>query len=91
MELVDKESKTYESGYWSLSEDLAKSIIGGNIYFHKAQDKASYFGGTITGYRLCNTDEYSGRVIFSFIASRSHKDIKTARSGWSMEKKIVHD
>ena len=85
----DKTTQDWESGFWSVSKEVAESLIGGDIYLHKAQDKPSYFGGKITAYRIQEEGQWEGRIIFHFTATKKHKEVKTSRSGWSMEKKIV--
>ena len=57
----------HESGFWKLTPMIAESLIGGDIYFHKKQKEASYFGGKILAYRLHEeNDERCGRIIFQF-------------------------
>ena len=38
----------YESGYWALSENQARELVGANIYFHERQVEPSFYGGVIT-------------------------------------------
>jgi hypothetical protein len=89
MKCLDKETSLWESGWWHVSTEIAQKLIGGNIFFHKAQDKPSYFGGTITKYRLETEGEWTGRILFSFAATMEFKGITTSRNGWGMEKKLV--
>lgn len=86
---LDKLSNVWESGNWKISCVTADLLIGGDIYFHKAQDKPSYFGGKVTGYRVIDSGESKGRLVFEFEASMEHKGVKTSKDGWGMEKKIV--
>ena len=85
----DKTSQNWESGNWKISKETANKLIGGNIYLHKLQESPSYFGGKITGYKEILDGQRKGRIVFQFTATIEHKGLKTARSGWSMEKKIV--
>ena len=85
----DKTTQNWESGYWTVSKEVADSLIGGDIYLHKAQDRPSYFGGKITSYRVHDEGQWKDRIIFLFTATMEHKGVRTAKSGWSMEKKIV--
>lgn len=32
----------WTSGYWSLSEATVRNLIGGRVYFHKAQAKPAF-------------------------------------------------
>jgi hypothetical protein len=86
---ADNSTQDWESGYWAVSKDLADSLIGGDIYLHTARDKPSYFGGQVTGYRIENEGPWEGRVVFQFTATMEHKGVKTGKTGWSMEKKLV--
>lgn len=84
----------YESGYWDVKEEIARQLKDGSIFFHKKQAEPSYYGGIILGYRIAqlgDSVEYAGRIIFQFHYEKDHRDIKTARSGWSNEKKIAID
>jgi hypothetical protein len=85
----DKNTQNWETGFWAVSKEIADSLIGGDIYLHKAQDKPSYFGGLITSYKVKNRGIHEGRIIFQFTATTGHKGIKTGKTGWGMEKKIV--
>lgn len=40
----------YTSEAWDFSIEQAESLIGGNIFFHKAKAERSYFGGKITAF-----------------------------------------
>lgn len=84
----DKSTQNWESGNWAVATGTAESLVGGDIYLHKAQDKPSYFGGKITGFREINEGQWKGRIIFQFTATPDHKGVKTSKSGWGMEKKI---
>lgn len=86
---LDKETALWESGWWMVSPDIAAKLVGGRIFFHKAQIKPSYFGGRITKFRIETEGIFRGRVLFNFIASHEFKGINAGRDGWSMEKKVV--
>jgi hypothetical protein len=79
------------SGYWSLSEATARSLIGGRVYFHKAQAKPAFFGGELLGYRVADEAPYAGRIILIFRPDPTARGTITSRDGWSMEKKIISD
>lgn len=86
---IDKNSQMYESCCWVLAEDTAASLIGGMAYFHKAQDKPSYFGGRIIECRKVTAGNDEGRFVIIFEAGMEGKDVRTGPVGWSNEKKIV--
>lgn len=86
---IDKERRIWESGNWVVSKDIASASVGADIYFHREQVKPSYFGGTILSYEKLSDGPDAGRYVFTFSASMEHKNIKTEREGWGMEKKIV--
>jgi hypothetical protein len=86
---IDKDSATWESGWWAVAPETADKLIGGCIFFHKAQVKPSFFGGTLTSYRVEANGEWSGRLLFTFIFSPEFRGVRTGRDGWGMEKKLV--
>lgn len=89
MKRIDKELAIWESGWWAVTPETADKLIGGRIFFHKAQDKPSFFGGKLTSYRIENEGELSGRILFTFIFSPEFRGVRTGREGWGMEKKVV--
>ena len=89
MTCLDRASATWESGWWAVSTDTAAKLVGGRIFFHKAQDKPSFFGGRITKYRVETEGEWPGRIVFTFAAGQEFKAVKAGRDGWGMEKKVV--
>lgn len=86
---LDSKSQRWESGWWALSEETADRLCGGHIYFHKSQGKPAFFGGVIENYRVETQGEWTGRIIFSFVAEAQAKGKAAGKEGWSMEKKIV--
>lgn len=91
MVCVDKEKHEWESGKWAVSFETAQRLVGGHLYLHQGQDKPSYFGGKILSFYMLSESEgeLSGRIVFRFIASKDHKDVKAGRDGWGNEKKLV--
>ena len=81
--------KTWESGFWALSEQVAKKLTGGSIFFHKKQAAPSFFGGIIVGHRVQDEGEYQGRIIFKFQYFPDHRNVKTDRARWRNEMKIL--
>ena len=79
----------HESGSWVVTEEVAKSLVGGDIYLHEKQQEPSYFGGKILDYRVEAEGENIGRVIFRFEYTREHKNFPAGSGGWGNEKKIV--
>src|SRR3954469_894384 len=66
----------HESGFWAVTPEVAESLIGGDVYFHKKQKETSFFGGKILSYRVHEEeDEHKGRIIFKFEFSRDHRDV----------------
>ena len=74
----------FSSGDWSVSEARANSLIGGRIYFHRTQAKASFFGGTVIKVK---SSAVAGRVIFIFEYDPQCRGVITPPEGWSQEKK----
>ena len=89
MTCLDKAAALWESGWWAVSPDTASKLVGGRIFFHKAQHKPSFFGGRITEFRVETQGDWPGRILFKFVAGQEFKGVKAGRDGWSMEKKVV--
>lgn len=85
--VISKDENLWESGYWTISEEKAKSLIGGDLYLHSKQTNPSRFGGIIQGYRFVSEGEFEGKVIFSFVFTPDHKGFKTDKKGWGNEQK----
>ncbi len=58
--------KVWESGWWVLTEDEAKKLVGGQIYFHRKKSEPSFYGGSIRSFRIKQEDPHRGSVIFEF-------------------------
>lgn len=83
---------SWESGWWNIDENKAKELIGGKIYFHKKQLEPSFFGGSITGYRIDQDAQYQGKIVFTLQYNAACRNVKTDKLGWSKKMKIVsHD
>ncbi|MCA1924985.1 MAG: hypothetical protein LDL16_01740 [Thiobacillus sp.] len=89
MKMLDKENHEWESGWWKISPDTAEQLVGGEIYFHKARAKPSFFGGLILSYRVETEGEWPGRILFRFRTGNEFKGVEAGMDGWGMEKKIV--
>ena len=87
---IDRAQGLWESGNWVMSSDTARSLVGGQVYFHKRQADRSHFGGEITGFRVLG-DEHPevGRVVIEFKPSNAGKNVLAGAGGWGMEMKIV--
>jgi hypothetical protein len=82
-------SDVWISGYWVLAVDTVRSLIGGRVYFHKAQAKPSFFGGEILDFRVANEPPYAGRIILLFQFDPQARGVRAGPEGWAMEMKIV--
>mgnify|MGYP001768685447 CR=1 FL=1 len=81
--------KVWESGCWTIDENDAKKLIGGNIFFHRKKTEPSFYGGSIRSYRIKEEDPLKGSIIFEFEYRADCRGVKADRLGWSLEKKIV--
>jgi len=81
--------KVWESGWWVLTEDEAKKLVGGQIYFHRKKSEPSFYGGSIRSFRIKQEDPHRGSIIFEFEYREACRGIKADKCGWSLEKKIV--
>jgi hypothetical protein len=79
----------WESGGWKLNESKAKGLIGGKIYFHKERQEASFYGGTVRGFRVEQDGQNQGKIAFEFQYHQECRNIRTDRTGWSMKMKII--
>lgn len=86
---VQKGSNIFRSGYWVVSPTTADTLINGKIYFHEKQSKPSFFGGTVSHFEVVTEGERKGRIIFFFEREPNCKNVKTSRSGWAQEMKII--
>ena len=83
---VAGEANTYTSGFWTLTEDAARRLIGGRIYFHEHQRDPSFYGG-----QILSVETSDGKIVFRFLFSQDCRGVKTSRDGWGQEMKVVHD
>ena len=81
--------REYESGWWPVSEETARSLIGGLVLFHETRTKPSFFGGTILGFRIETEGEYQDRIVFRVESSLECKNVKAGPKGWAQMMKIV--
>ncbi len=88
IEIVDRATETYRSGYWVLSGEKARALIGGKIFFHRKQSSPSFFGGVITAEERIGEGEYAGRVLFTFRQDESCRNVRTGPEGWAQEMKL---
>lgn len=86
---VAGEANTYTSGFWTLSEETARSLIGGQIYFHEHQRDPSFYGGRIVDTQRTVDGDYPDKIVFRFVFSADCRGVRTTANGWSQEMKIV--
>lgn len=88
---VSDEEELWESGYWTVPIETAEELLGGDIYLHSMKAKPSKFGGVIKSYRLEDSPEFEGKIVFTFLADIEHKNVLTSKESWGMDKKIDRD
>jgi hypothetical protein len=86
---VDDATNEWESGYWVVAEETARSLIGGQLYPHDGQDKPSRFGGDICSYRVHRGGGPDGRLVFRFKPTAQCKGVVTGREGRGNEKEVI--
>lgn len=79
----------WESGWWNINENKARQLVGGEIFFHKKRMEPSFFGGCITDYRVDQSSQYQGKIIFTFQYQASCRNVHTDKYGWSKKIKII--
>lgn len=66
----------FESGFWDISEEDAARLVGGMIYLHESKPEPSYFGGTITAYRVEEIAEaHAQRIVFTVVSQQEGRGI----------------
>ena len=65
---VDKDKNEWESGFWPVSEEVAKTLIGGALYLHRGKQQPSHFGGEILSYRVEQSGPEAPCVVFTLRA-----------------------
>jgi len=80
--------QVWESGFWSIPEAKAKSLLGGSILFHKKKSEPSFFGGLILNYRIQDKGQKKERVVFTFEYRADHRMV-LAGKGWSKDVNVV--
>lgn len=86
---VSPDSYIHDSGDWTVSEETARKLVGGDMYLHRKQIEASHFGGKILSFRVHQDGPLKGRVVFRIEPTMAHKNVRTGADGWGMEMKIV--
>ena len=88
---IDKSKNEWESGYWPLTEEVAKKLIGSMMFLHRTKLTSSHFGGDILDYRIEESGPEAGRVVFKLRAKADCKGVKIDGKGWSKDCKILWD
>lgn len=88
---IDKSKNEWESGYWPLTPEVAKKLVGSMLFLHRTKLTSSHFGGDILDYRVEESGPEAGRVVFKLRAKADCKGIKIDGKGWSKDCKIVWD
>ena len=88
---IEKGSDEWESGDWDVSPAKAQTLIGKRIYFHEKQADPSYFGGIITGFHICPTDNPKSRtrIVFAFIRDNEGSGFSAGSDGWRQDQKTI--
>ncbi len=68
----------WTSGNWDMSEEQARSLIGGRIYLHSSKAKPSVFGGRVVDVRPVTDTEVAreARVVFVLEPTKDDKGVK---------------
>ena len=80
----------WESGWWSIDESKAKKLVGGEIYFHKKRLEPSFFGGSITDYRINQDAQNQEKIVFTLQYNATCRNVKTDKYGWSKKIKMIN-
>ena len=76
--LYDRDTAQWVSGYWDVSLDDARVLVGGRIYLHSAKAEGAYFGGRIVEpfFVVQTTHAHELRIAFVFDALPSCRGIR---------------
>ncbi len=88
---IDREKNVWECKYWQVDEETAQKLVGGQLYLHSGKQQPSHFGGEILSYRLQDSGEKAGQVIFAVRADADCKGVKAVRTGWRNDCRIMPD
>lgn len=88
---TDRLKNEWESGFWPLSAETARKLVGAALYLHRSKHQPSHFGGTILSYRVEQAGPSAGSVVFTVRATVDCKDVKTDAKGWTKDYKIFWD
>jgi len=86
---VKLQDNTWESGDWLMDESKAQKLVGGEIYFHKKRQEASFYGGKILGYSIHQDAAERKRIVFNLEYRLSCRNISTDKTGWTKDMKII--
>ena len=74
---VDKVNHIYSPGNWAIDFDVAKTLIGKNIYLHETKDKPSFHGGQIIDVKPAERDAIIvDGVTFIYKMSTNYRGVK---------------
>lgn len=87
---IDIKAGLWESGYWKVTTETAKKLVGGHIFLHASWSKPSHFGGQISSFSIHTApgSREDGRIIFKFTSLPESKGV-IAPNGAAGEKRIV--
>ena len=86
---VKLQDNTWESGGWIMEEGKAQKLVGGEIYFHKKRQEASFYGGKILGYRVLQDTTDQKSIVFQLEYRLSCRNVSTDKTGWTKDMKII--
>ena len=88
---TDRLKNEWESGFWALTEETARKLVGATLYLHRSKHQPSHFGGRILSYRIEQAGPSAGCVVFTLRAAVDCKAVKTDAKGWAKDHKIFWD
>jgi hypothetical protein len=66
----------FESGFWDISAEDAARLVDGMIYLHESKPEPSYFGDTITAYRVEELAEaHAQRIVFTVVSQQEGRGV----------------
>ena len=59
----------YSSEAWDISDEDARQLVGGKVYFHTTKTEKSYFGGKVDSFEVLATDNAHERRIKLYLTA----------------------
>jgi hypothetical protein len=92
--LLIRQNNVLRSGWWAVSEIVARQLIGGILFLHQSSSSRSWKGGAIVDVVASDHPDYPGRVGFLFVPHTQYDGVawnwgQNARTPYSVMSIVV--